>query len=211
MISLDPDSRLSCAEYLANARGTSFPEVFYTFLHPFLLSLNDHSASPAQPAPSTPSSAGAGPSGPTTRPSIATAAPTPEPQALLRTDADDKIERVWNEWEMIAGYLDEGQHPKEDRRPEAAETSRAGRGEGVFPIRLHVPGLEGEIAQPGATKGKREWLMWYILSPLTEMVYRRWSCTYSAVAAVRQYSQLPTPWLDPPRAGRPPRLEWIPY
>lgn len=154
MISLDPDSRLSCAEYLANARGQCLPEVFYTFLHPFLLSLNDQSPPPAQGVPSTPSSVGAGPTGPTARPSIATAAPTPEPQALLRTDADDKIERVWNEWEMITGYLDEGHHPKEDRRPEAAETSKAGRGEGVFPIRLHIPGLEGETPQAGATEGE---------------------------------------------------------
>jgi len=155
MISLDPEARLLCSEYLANARGNCFPEVFYTFLHPFLLSLNDQPAAPVQVVPSTPSSVGAGPSGPAMRPTIATTtAPTPEPQALLRTDADDKIERVWTEWEMITGYLDEGHHPKEDRRPEAAETSKAGRGEAVFPIRLHIPGLEGEAAQAGATEGQ---------------------------------------------------------
>jgi len=213
MISLDPNARLSCAEYLQKARGSCFPEVFYTFLHPFLLSLNEQALAPTtQVVPSTPSSVGAGSTGPTNRPSIATVAPTPEPQALLRTDADDKIERVWTEWEMIAGYLDEGHHPKEDRRPEVAETSKAGRGEGVFPIRLHVPGLEGEAPQAGATEGEQAqtWTSSKLSAEILRMGCRR-PCADAPLVAVRQHPQLPPAGLDPPRAGCPACPERVPH
>lgn len=75
MISLDPANRSTCSEYLASYRSTAFPEIFYTFLHPFLSSLNDSAVSNGH------------------------------------GDADEKIEKVWTEWETIAGFLDEGREP----------------------------------------------------------------------------------------------------
>lgn len=126
MLSLDPTSRLSCADYLSQNRGTVFPDIFYTFLHPFISSLNECSTSaPAPPSTPTPpigrvttgtsTSAGAGDT-------------HQQQQSTLRSDADDRLERVWTEWEMISEYLGRGEK-EEDRSPEAAETSKAGRGE----------------------------------------------------------------------------------
>ena len=122
MISLDPADRLTCDQYLTTYRTTAFPDIFYTFLHPFISSLNEHSPSASNATPlgrtstgtSTPSHAG-GPAG------------EMGSVGVLQTDADDKIEKVWLEWEMIARYLEEGREG-EDRRPESAETSKAGAG-----------------------------------------------------------------------------------
>jgi phosphoinositide-3-kinase regulatory subunit 4 len=154
MISLDPADRLTCDEYLSTYRTTAFPDIFYTFLHPFISSLNEASNSSATPSSATPT--GLRSATGTSTPSLGV---TVEAAALggvtMQTDADDNIEKVWSEWEMIARYLDEGRERKEDRRPESAQTSKAGRSDvPLFPIRLHVPGLEGAIAEGGAETGE---------------------------------------------------------
>lgn len=138
MISLDPSARLTCEEYLTTYRDVAFPEIFYTFLHPFISSLNETSNSSSNSAPSTSYTARE-----SNAPTTATSGMNLDPLNLnnglnggveLRSDADDRIERIWSEWEMIEKYLDEGgvsvsQKLGEDRRAEAAETSRAGRGD----------------------------------------------------------------------------------
>lgn len=98
MISLDPAHRLTCAEYLLQYRKTAFPDVFYTFLHPFLSSLNEASIA-SRPTP------------PNYRPSFGIGSATGPRHMYSHTgssDADDKIEKVWNEWETISGFLDDG-------------------------------------------------------------------------------------------------------
>jgi len=130
MVSLDPSARLSFADYLTQYRSTAFPDIFYTFLHPFLSSLNEPSSSPPPPAPvphpPPPSSTRPGSSTP-----AETAAGAPQQQqTLLRTDADDRIERVWSEWEIIARYLDETVEQQSAREGEEGEPRvEAGRGE----------------------------------------------------------------------------------
>lgn len=180
MISLDPASRKPFSTYLAQGRGTCFPDIFYSFLHPFLTSLAQPPAPPTPP-PATPTTRAPTITGTMTPSDLHTAASPQHQQTrtqghaaggqqAMRTDADEKIERVWNEWEMIQRYLDEeagagagwqegpvGGNAGEDRRPSAAETSKMGRKTGpdsIFPIKLDVPGLQGETAQGGATHGK---------------------------------------------------------
>ncbi|GAA5899743.1 hypothetical protein JCM5296_004211 [Sporobolomyces johnsonii] len=132
MISLDPSSRLSFSDYLSQYRTTAFPDIFYTFLHPFLSSLNDVSLPPPPPPP---------------RSTSGTATPGEAPQVqqtLLRTEADERIERVWNEWEMIARYLDETVAEDKGKRKEQETTVGPGV---LFPLRLHLPGQEGKIVE----------------------------------------------------------------
>lgn len=98
MLSLDPASRLSCADYLDRYRGLAFPDIFYTFLHPFISSLND--CVPSAPAAATPAPGVSTPTG-------THAAGDPAGMyGTLKSDADERIERIWSEWEMIQEYLD---------------------------------------------------------------------------------------------------------
>lgn len=114
MLSLDPSARLSFADYLTQNRGNAFPEIFYTFLHPFISSLD-------RVVPASVSSPTAAPATTAIRNGAAVAASVdvgaggqqqqqaqqPQGPILLRTDADEKIERIWTEWEMVTRYLDE--------------------------------------------------------------------------------------------------------
>ncbi|GAA5836125.1 hypothetical protein JCM9279_002203 [Rhodotorula babjevae] len=151
MVSLDPSARLSFADYLAQYRSTAFPNIFYTFLHPFLSSLNEPSSAPPPPtsAPHTASPSSARP-GTSTPADTAAGGPQQQQQTLLRTDADDRIERVWTEWEMIARYLDETVDDQEAQEGDEGEARAGeGRGEGLFPVRLHLPGQEGMVVARG--------------------------------------------------------------
>ncbi|GJN87433.1 hypothetical protein Rhopal_000382-T1 [Rhodotorula paludigena] len=159
MISLDSSSRLSFSDYLARYRSTAFPDIFYTFLHPFLSSLNEPAAAPPPPPPpsATPIAQSRTPTAGSTTPTAAEPAPAVrQQQTLLRTDADDKIERIWSEWEIVARYLDEtlpeqaqGDQEGEGRRP-VGESDEAD--EGLFPIRLHLPGQEGKVVEGGVAE-----------------------------------------------------------
>ncbi|GAA6038901.1 hypothetical protein JCM8097_000564 [Rhodosporidiobolus ruineniae] len=150
MISLDPSARLSFSDYLSQYRGTAFPDLFYTFLHPFLSSLSSPSSSPSESAPRPPTVASAGGAGP------AAAQQEQVQQTLLRTDADETIERVWSEWEVVARYLDE-------MPPTSASRAERGEGEGrekrplvdaeeVFPLRLSLPGMEGQTVKSSGVR-----------------------------------------------------------
>lgn len=151
MISLDPSSRLSFSAYLRQYRTTAFPDIFYTFLHPFLSSLSELSSPPASSAPSAPPP-------PSFVPSRAGAAAQQQQQekiqqTLLRTDADETIEQVWSEWEVVKRYLDETLPTTASvRQSEDGEKERESEGEKepltkevLFPIRLNLPGQEGEV------------------------------------------------------------------
>ncbi|BGP14610.1 Serine/threonine-protein kinase [Rhodosporidiobolus nylandii] len=137
MISLDPSARLTFADYLQQYRSTAFPDVFYTFLHPFLASLASSAPPPATAAPRPTGAIGAA------------GAPEQVQQTLLRTDADETIERVWGEWEVVARYLDEALPVALEAGEELPKTAQPDE---LFPIRLNLPGHEGEIVAVGEVK-----------------------------------------------------------
>jgi hypothetical protein len=138
---LDPSERPTFAGCLESFRGKAFPEVFYTFLHDFVINVNEVtslSAPPPYPSPSpTPGPAtlssapgpgslarmrtgllstvsaggstasGAVPgatysSGTTNNP----ADKIPDSTSVLKTDSDEKIEIVWNEWPEVLQALE---------------------------------------------------------------------------------------------------------
>ncbi|GAA5975499.1 hypothetical protein JCM5350_002632 [Sporobolomyces pararoseus] len=170
MISLEPSSRLSFSTLLSKYRQTAFPEIFYTFLHPFLNSLNKVS-SPLPPPTTASTTFSSSAQSSTTR--LGSATPTlgvgggaeTQQQTLLRTDSDERIERVWNEWEIVQKYLDESLGLEDRNRlmsSPTAEKDEALKGKGretdlqegddIFPIKLNLPGMEGNSIRGGCTK-----------------------------------------------------------
>lgn len=145
MLSLDPSARLSCADYLSQYRGSAFPDIFYTFLHPFISSLNDVAPPPPPPAPRPLSTTSGTATGGTATPGgVSGVVDTPAPQATLRSNADEKIERVWSEWETISGFLGcEGAKEEETK-----EGEKAGRNEVSAVALLPIPRL-AHILRPG--------------------------------------------------------------
>jgi hypothetical protein len=88
----------------------------------------------------------------------------------LRTDSDDRIERIWNEWEIVQKYLDESLDEADFKRVtkgdiEEENSKENGKGKGkerighdeVFPIKLNLPGMEGKTITGRCTKGKWRW------------------------------------------------------
>lgn len=87
---------MTAAGYISSYRSSVFPDIFFTFLHPFMSSLNDVGPPPA-PAPARPSVPG-------------TVTPTglneARMQTSLRSDADERVEKIWTEWGNVSDYLD---------------------------------------------------------------------------------------------------------
>lgn len=78
MLSVDPQGRLSCAEYLNNYRESAFPDVFFR-IHPFLADINEITAPPYNGESST---------GPP-----------------AKTGSDEKLERLWIDLDLVASFL----------------------------------------------------------------------------------------------------------
>lgn len=115
MIHLDPSTRPTFETILQTSRGTVFPESFYSFLHHYVSSVNDPpSSSPFAP----PISLASGSSTPITAASSASVtirgSTMPRvPQTTvpdfsnspLPGDSDQRIERIWAEFESIEPYI----------------------------------------------------------------------------------------------------------
>ncbi|KAL1745959.1 hypothetical protein HDZ31DRAFT_81556 [Schizophyllum fasciatum] len=170
MISLNPASRPTFDDALKQARGGVFPETFYTFLHQYVLTVNElPAASPfgtTTPAiPSTPVSAGVAPStsNATVRPPPGSAAREPEagPADVLPSDSDRRIERLWTDWEAIEAGLSFTSDAASEEGADA-KVSRSWRDvvcgllignaaikslQDVLPVQLHLPGYETRLSQ----------------------------------------------------------------
>lgn len=92
MLAPNPADRPSFAGLLARFRGAVFPEVFYTFLHEFACSLADLRLG-------TPGAAGGGEA-------EAPAGGAGEGEARTAAVADEKVARLWDDWDVIKSYLD---------------------------------------------------------------------------------------------------------
>ncbi|CAG8444654.1 3441_t:CDS:10 [Ambispora leptoticha] len=90
MINLDPSKRYTAEQYLQEWKGTAFPTYFYTFLHQYIGSVTENTHSPSLD-PNTPASHIKDPSG--------------APNTVINTDADDKIDRIYHEFDKIAFFL----------------------------------------------------------------------------------------------------------
>ncbi|CAG8628971.1 18854_t:CDS:10 [Dentiscutata erythropus] len=95
MIHVDPSQRYTAEQYLQEWRGTAFPQYFYTFLHQYIGSVTDHHN---QAHPRTLATNGTNKTVEPQGSNIATS-------TIVNTDADDKIERVYYEFDKIAFFL----------------------------------------------------------------------------------------------------------
>ena len=96
MIALDPAARPSFEDLLDHARDVAFPESFYSFLHNYIIAINETSSpSPfAKPAPSK--------TGVEVLPGTTT-----EHWNTIPSDSDHRIERMWTDFDSVEPLLAE--------------------------------------------------------------------------------------------------------
>jgi phosphoinositide-3-kinase regulatory subunit 4 len=115
MIALKPSARPPFDTLLHSVRGTIFPEVFYSFLHGYVSSINElptttlsvpvtnTAASPEILTPATSTTATPTVKGGTVTPILTADARVPE--AAVPRDADNKMEKIWADYESVRPYL----------------------------------------------------------------------------------------------------------
>ncbi|RDW70477.1 ubiquitin-binding serine/threonine protein kinase VPS15 [Aspergillus mulundensis] len=110
MIQLEPESRYSAEEYLNFWKIKAFPEYFYSFLHQYMSLMTDPS------------------SGRT----------LVEAGSANRGEADDRIERVYLDFDKISSLL--GAHLEPSKNGSTSTTSKLTSG--TFPVELDLPRYE---------------------------------------------------------------------
>ncbi|KAL4907158.1 hypothetical protein BDW74DRAFT_148682 [Aspergillus multicolor] len=110
MIQLEPESRYSAEEYLNFWKIKAFPEYFYSFLHQYMSLMTDPS------------------SGRT----------LVEAGSANRGEADDRIERVYHDFDKISSLL--GAHLEPSKNGSTRTTSKLTGG--IFPVELDLPRYE---------------------------------------------------------------------
>ncbi len=146
MIAIEPSSRPTFDSLLHTARGTVFPESFYSFLHNYVASINEASApSPFffPPASHLPSAVAT----PTTvtpinvKPVLVAAAQVTDLSNTvnlfhepLPSDSDHRMEKIWSDYESVEPYLLSSMEPetldKTLKEPVKLEFSYNGAGPG---------------------------------------------------------------------------------
>ncbi|KAI0701928.1 hypothetical protein BC835DRAFT_1321753 [Cytidiella melzeri] len=156
MIAINPSTRPTFDTLLHTARGTVFPETFYSFLHNYVASVNEPSAGVFSFAPQT------GPTSTTSSTPInAKATQTTAPLVVsgdvfsepLPSDSDHRMERVWSDYESVEPYLlqDFEVEPleetvKEPVKVEYTTTSESGKPfQDIFPVELEIPNRDSKL------------------------------------------------------------------
>ncbi|TFY74461.1 hypothetical protein EWM64_g9551, partial [Hericium alpestre] len=155
MIALDPAARPTFDTLLYNARGTVFPESFYSFLHTYVASVNEPPTNSLVPQPIVPGTSTPSTSTPTGTVKAGNATPTPAPTAdphatVLPSDADHRMERIWADYESVEPYLVEeeesGEQTVTDVKVEYAEAEETSHPfQDIFPVELYVPNRDSKL------------------------------------------------------------------
>ncbi|KAI9485192.1 MAG: armadillo-type protein [Benjaminiella poitrasii] len=132
MIQVDPNSRLSAEEYLSKWHRKAFPHYFYSFLYPYMSSLNEkldrHHHS--QQMDSTIMSA------------LSSAYPSINSNRKL-TDVDEKIERVFYDFEKIMYFIsspcDDINENGEKKKSKSESSSKATTSSILLPPTSSIP------------------------------------------------------------------------
>jgi phosphoinositide-3-kinase regulatory subunit 4 len=141
MIALNPSARPAFDALLHNVRGVVFPEVFYSFLHGYVWSINELPTAPpfstlptisASPEILTPATSAASASTSTTKAGTVTPLHVVDAKALeaaVPRDADHKMEKIWADYESIEPYLleDTGEDTVTDIRVDYAPAETQGK------------------------------------------------------------------------------------
>ncbi|KAF9885873.1 Serine/threonine-protein kinase [Aspergillus nanangensis] len=115
MIQLDPESRYSAEEYLNFWKEKAFPEYFYSFLHQYMSLMTDPSSGRAQATT----------------------------ELASRSEADDRIERVYFDFDKISYFL--GSSKPEKDGSDRTTTRLTGN---MFPVHLDLPRYGNQNAKP---------------------------------------------------------------
>ncbi|GAQ41928.1 hypothetical protein AKAW_01149 [Aspergillus niger] len=107
MIQLEPESRYSAEEYLNFWKNKAFPDYFYSFLHQYMSLMTDPSSGRAHV----------------------------ETDSANRGEADERIERVFHDFDKISYFL--GASPKASTDGSSRTTSRLTGN--TFPVQLDLP------------------------------------------------------------------------
>jgi phosphoinositide-3-kinase regulatory subunit 4 len=143
MIALTPSARPTFEALLHSVRGVVFPEVFYSFLHGYVWSINElpitvttafptHPATGASPEILTPATSAAPATVSTVKSGSVTpvhAVDTKVPEATVLRDADHKMEKIWADYESVEPYLleDTGENTVTDVRVDYAPAETQGK------------------------------------------------------------------------------------
>lgn len=140
MIGIDPATRPTFDSLLHNARGTVFPETFYSFLHNYVASVNElsspgvfsfggHSNQPI----STPTTTGAPAN---TAPHAGV--PGDLSSEPLPSDSDHRLERIWSDYESVEPYLLQESERLEDTIKEPIKVEYVTTGEPGKPLQVSI-------------------------------------------------------------------------
>ncbi len=158
MINLNPSERPTFDNLLHTLRGTVFPESFYSFFHNYVSSINELSNNLTSNTP--PSTQPTSTPAPATRPgsvaSVITVTNAESSVDTLPSDSDQRIERLWADYESFAPYLSEetAQYPPMDVRVDYAQQSSTSKPfQDVLPVELHIPNRDSKLYSP--TDGRR--------------------------------------------------------
>jgi phosphoinositide-3-kinase regulatory subunit 4 len=141
MIALNPSARPTFDTLLHGARGAVFPEVFYSFLHGYVWSINELPiTAPLAPVPATgtspeiltPTTSAASAAAPTAKGGSVTplhVVDAKASEAAVPRDADHKIEKIWADYESVEPYLleDIGEDTITDVRVDYAPVEAQGK------------------------------------------------------------------------------------
>ncbi|ORZ03447.1 hypothetical protein BCR43DRAFT_483381 [Syncephalastrum racemosum] len=161
MIQLDPKRRLTAESYLTEWRGKSFPDYFYTFLHQYISSVTDKTENLAQiqqTKTDTKTQMSSNPS------AAAVAASELRSLAKKLTDADDKIERIYHDFDKIAYSYNEDapshggdQTPRSalgERRRTLSDLPNTTASAIILPPTLSIPNYEPDGSSSGTSSQK---------------------------------------------------------
>jgi phosphoinositide-3-kinase, regulatory subunit 4 len=164
MIALDPAARPSFEDLLDHARDVAFPESFYSFLHNYVIAINETSSpSPfTKPAPFK--------TGVEILPGTAT-----EHWNTIPSDSHHRIERIWADFDSVEPLLAHERVEEHLSRSLVAVHSRytifivtpAARQHSIdlleqeiFPVEVHIPNRSSQLrkmlgsGRQAATEGK---------------------------------------------------------
>ncbi|KAG0258767.1 Serine/threonine-protein kinase [Actinomortierella ambigua] len=149
MIQLDPSKRFSAERYLADWRDKAFPKHFYTFLHQYIHSVTESMGV---------SSANSG---------LAASGDTQEPRP--KTDADEKIERIYHDFDKISIFL--GLEPPKPSDSISSGSGLMGLTHGMDSLVIHDKGSQDESEKHAPTDDiKLDRVVPYIVSCFTDEV-----------------------------------------
>ncbi|KAG8859720.1 Serine/threonine-protein kinase [Tulasnella sp. 330] len=142
MLALEPASRPTFSGALRDARGNTFPDSFYTFLHQYIASVNDVGVpvtSSTSPFNRTGNASAGNPS--TEHVPAQAGISHSDSVASIPSDSDSRMEKIWSDFDELEPYLveDNSEATIMELKVSSGATSYGTPIQDVFPVQLAVP------------------------------------------------------------------------